>query len=473
MEDDRKLRMMQRQELQRLKREEAEAALRAEDQKRRLAEFAKQQKRQSLLAAKLAEQKRIQEERAAQQKREAALKREEQHRKTEARKAEMAAKIAAKTAFQRQREADWSQKKKHKRDAAAAAATAAQFAAFAAVAAGGSSGGGGGNGTDGGGALMMMMGAAGAAAGMSIGAEHAVRLARMFHVNVRKAPRAFPTARHRQFIARLGVLKKELEKARRAATIVQQSQRRLVYPVADALVPTPVPQRYLRPELLCPLNPLHEADDAASTAVDVGSLLRVGHFIQKFAKMLHLTPFSFLSLQKALLHPQATALTSELHVSLLVTLLVGHSDRVAQGPVTGGGGGDGGGGAGEGGGGSNSNNGGSGGGGGGSGGGGGGGAGSGRRRKSELVGFPCEGHSTVARTELHARMVNVATWPEVLRILFSKIGGDEGGDVSDGRGARVTRNERYERWRETRDGMRDGTRCGRHGGDNARRERQR
>lgn len=80
--------------------------------------------------------------------------------------------------------------------------------------------------------------------------------------------------------------------------------------------------RYLRVGLMCKLYPLY---DVSSTA-DVGSLLRIGHFIQKFSKMLHLTPFSFLSLQKALLHPRATALMTELHVSLLLTLLRGHME---------------------------------------------------------------------------------------------------------------------------------------------------
>eukprot|EP00750_Incisomonas_marina_P029660 INCI7211.17.p1 GENE.INCI7211.17~~INCI7211.17.p1 ORF type:complete len:1023 (-),score=278.41 INCI7211.17:34-3102(-) len=332
--DERRRRMQERQELQRKKREAAELARREEEERRRLIRLEKAHKREAMMAAKMQELKRIRAEKIAEQKRLAAEKREAQRRKDQERKVAAAARKALKKA---------EAKAKRQSQQAKSAQRARSLNAN------------------------------------KMSKDQADRLARMFHVNVRKAPKITVTARHKDFLGRLSVLKRELEKAKRAATLVQQQQRKKSYPVTDMAVPDPVPQEYLRMGLLCKLYPLYDV----STSADVGSLLRVGHFIQKFAKMLHLTPFSFLELQKALLHPNATALMTELHISLLLTVLRGYSDSNQE-----------------------------------------------EDGASAEVGYPCAGHSSLVRTELRQRMLNIATWPEVLRIVFSSICEDDGNEDS-------------------------------------------
>jgi len=347
MMEDRKLRIRQRQEAQRKKREALERARKEEEERQRLINYEKAQKRKAVMAAKMAEKKRQLAEALAEKKRKAAEKKEAQRQRALERKKAAAARKAAKRAEQRL--------KKQAKKAAEKLARAAKKKKRAAVAKVVSS----------------------VPKGASV--NQAAKLVKLFHVNVRKPPKSVVTARHKEFLSRVGPLKKELEKARRAATLVQQSQRKVSYPVTDAAVPDPVPQPFLRMDLLCKLNPLYEV----SSAADVGSLLRVGHFIQKFAKMLHLTPFSFLNLQKALLHSRATSLMTELHVSLLLTYLRGMSDEANAGNGAG-------------------------------------------VAALEEVPFACEGHSSIARTELRQRMVNVATWPEILRIVFCAICDEEG-----------------------------------------------
>jgi hypothetical protein len=213
--DDRRERMAQRQELQRLKREEAEATRKMEEERKRMIEFEKAQKRQALLAAKMQEMKRLRAEKLEEEKRAANEKRHALRlRQQEKLKLLSAQKAAKKEAHRAER----------KTQAADSLSRSASLASLASPKASG---------------------------------HEAHQLARMFHVKVRASPSiAFVTQQNKDGAVRIAALKKELEKARRAATQVQQSQKKTTYPVTDAAVPDPVPQHYLRAGLLCKLYPL-------------------------------------------------------------------------------------------------------------------------------------------------------------------------------------------------------------------------
>lgn len=199
--DDRRQRIAARQELQRQKREAAELARKEEEERKRLIKFEKAQKRQALYAAKMREIKRVRAEKLAADKLAAAEKRRAQRERAQARKAAAAKRKAEKKAAQRAKRASDQAKSRQRAQSIKA---------------------------------------------RKMSTDEADMLAQMFHVNVRKAPKAVVSSHHREFLTRLGILKKELDKAKRAATQVQQSQRKTSYPITDAAIADPVPQQCVR-----------------------------------------------------------------------------------------------------------------------------------------------------------------------------------------------------------------------------------